>query len=141
MRLLAVIFRQPALRTFPRFIQGSEQIKIQYLRPVGAVKTLDKSILRRLSRLDKFQSHTMFFGPLLLCQWDQFWPVIHQHPQRIAAVCHYPVQHSHNALRRNIQVNFYRQRFTIKIIHRIEGPEASATAQCIMHKIDGPALV
>jgi hypothetical protein len=68
MRSLVVIFHQPALFNFPRFIQGSEQIKIQYLRPVCPVKTLDKRILRRFSRLDKFQQHTMFFGPLRQCQ-------------------------------------------------------------------------
>ena len=41
MRSLAVIFRQPANGDLPSFIQGSEQIKIQYFGPVGTGKPFD----------------------------------------------------------------------------------------------------
>ncbi|SUQ58636.1 Uncharacterised protein [Raoultella terrigena] len=66
MRPLAVIFIQPTLRNLPGFIQCAEQIKIQDFCPVRSVKTLDKSILCRLARINKFQQHTVFF--CLLCQ-------------------------------------------------------------------------
>lgn len=141
MRSLAFIFHQPALSNFPFFIQCSEQIKIQNFCPVRPVKTLDKGILRWLSRLDKLQHHAMLLCPLCQCQRDQFWSVIHPHLQWITAVCHYPVQHSDQPLHRDIQVYFYRQCFAVKVIHYIEGPEASAADQRIMHKIDGPGLV
>lgn len=64
MRPFAVIFRQPALGDFPHFIQGSEQIKIQYLCSVGPVKTLNKGILHRFARLNKLQHYAMLFSPL-----------------------------------------------------------------------------
>ncbi|MNT76821.1 hypothetical protein D3C72_2158710 [compost metagenome] len=83
----------------------------------------------------------MFFSPLCQRQRDQFRPVAHPHLQRVAAIYHDPVQHTDDSLSRDIQVDFYRQRFTVKIIHHIEGPEASAADQRIVHKIDGPALV
>lgn len=50
-------------------------------------------------------------------------------------------QHSHDPLRGDIQVNFDRQCFAVKIIHHVEGPEAPAAHQRIVHKIDGPALI
>ena len=62
------------------------------------------------------------------------------HLPRVAAVYDDPVQHPEDPLSRDIQVDFYRQRFTVKIVHHIEGPEASAADQRIVHKIDGPAL-
>lgn len=141
MRALAVIFHQPALCDFPCFIQRSEQIKIQYFCPVRPVEPFDKGILRGLAEPDKFQHHTMFFCPLCQHQREQLRTVIHPHFQRISAVCHYPVQHSHDPLRRDIQVNFDRQCFAVKIIHHVEGPEAPAAHQRIVHKIDGSALV
>lgn len=58
MGTLAIVFIQPAFRDFPCFIQRSEQVKIQYFCPVRPVKTFDKRVLRRLTRLDKFQLST-----------------------------------------------------------------------------------
>lgn len=133
MRALAVIFSQPALCNFPCFIQRSEQIKIQYFCPVSTVETFDKGILCGLAGPDKLQHHAMFFCPLCQRQRDQLRTVIHPHFQRISAVCHDPVQHSHDPLRRDIQVNFDRQCFAVKIIHHVEGPEASAAHQRIVH--------
>lgn len=141
MRPLVVIFYQPALGNFPCFIQCSEQVKIQNFCPVCPVEPFDKSILCRFTRFNKFELHAMFLGPLCQCPRDQLWPVVHPHFQRIAAVCHDPVQHPDDSLSRDIPVDFYRQCFTVKIIHHIEGPEASAADQRVVHKIDGPALV
>ena len=139
--MLAVICRQPALCNFPCFIQCSEQIKIQYFCSVCPVEPFDKGILRWLAGPDKLQHHAMLFCPLCQCQRDQLRTIIHPHLQRISAVCHDPVQHSHDLLRRDIQVNFDRQCFAVKIVHHVDGPEASAAHQRIVHKIDGPALV
>ena len=114
MRTLAVIFSQPALCDFPCFIQRPEQIKIQYFCPVRPVESFDKGILCWLAGPEKFQHHTMLFCPLCQRQQDQLRTVIHPHLQRISAVCHDPAQHSDNPLRRDIQVNFDRQRFPVK---------------------------
>lgn len=141
MRALAVIFSQPALCHFPSFTPRSEQIKIQYFCPVRTVEPFDKGILRGLAGPDKFQHHTMVFCRLCQRQRDQLRTVIHPHFQRISAVCHDPVQHSHDPLRRDILVNFNRQGFAVNIIHYVEGPEAPAAHQHIVHKIDGTALV
>ncbi len=59
---------------------------------------------------------------------------------RGAAICHDPVQHPDESLSRDIQGDFYRQCFTVKIIHHIKGPEASAADQRVVHKIAGPAM-
>lgn len=37
---------------------------IQAFIPKATVETLNKSVKRWLTRLDKFELHTMFFGPL-----------------------------------------------------------------------------
>ena len=72
---LTVVFIQPALCDFPCFVQRSEQVKIQYFCPVRLVKPLNKPVLCRLTRLDKFQHHTMVFSPLRQSQWYQFGPL------------------------------------------------------------------
>lgn len=114
MGTFTVVFIQPAIRYLPYFIQCSEQIKIQYFCPIRPVKPLDEGILCWLSRFDKFQHHTMFFCPLCQRQRDQLGAIIHPHLQRITTVCHDPVQHSHDPLSRDVQVNFYRQSFPVK---------------------------
>lgn len=65
------------------FIQRSEQVHIQDFYPVRPVEPFDKHILRRLTRFDKFQCHTMLFSPLRKCQRDQFLAVVHPQFQRI----------------------------------------------------------
>lgn len=136
MRALAVIFHQPALCDFTRFIQGSEHIKIQYFFPVRPVELFNKAFCVGLPG--------MMISSITPCSSAHCASVSDTSSApsyRITTICHYPVRHSHDPLRRDIQVNFCSQRFTVKIIHRIEGPQASATHQRIMHKIDGPALV
>ena len=137
MRPLVVIFHQPALCNFPYFIQCSEQVKIQDFCPVCPVEPFDKSILCRLPRLDKFGHHPVFFGPSCQRQRDQFWPAFSAGSRGLPR----PVQPPDDSLSRDIQVDFYRQCFTVKIIHHIEGPESSAADHGLVHKIDGPALV
>lgn len=75
--MLAVVFIQPAFRDFPGFIQRSEQVKIQNFCPARPVEPFDKRILRRLTRLDKFQCHAMLFSQLRKCQRGQFPAVVH----------------------------------------------------------------
>lgn len=49
-------------------------------------------------------------------------------------VYHDLAQHLDDLLSRDIKVEFYRELFMVKIIHQIEGPEASTAEQCIVHK-------
>ncbi len=72
MGTLAVVFIQPAFRDLPCFIHRSEQVEIQDLCPIRPVELFNKRILRRLTRLDKFQYHTMLFSTLCKCQREQF---------------------------------------------------------------------
>ncbi len=53
MRPLVVIFHQPALSNFPCFTQCSEQVKIQDFCSVCSVEPFYKSILCRLTRLER----------------------------------------------------------------------------------------
>lgn len=84
---------QPALCNSPRFIQHSEQIKIQYFCLVRPVEPFDKGILRWLTRPDKVQHHPAFSRPLCQGQRHQFRSVIHPHLQRISTVYRYPCEH------------------------------------------------
>ncbi|TCQ69906.1 hypothetical protein EC841_11415 [Raoultella ornithinolytica] len=121
MRPFAVIFSQPALGDFSCFIQGPEQLKIPDFYPIRPVEPFDRHIPCWLTRLDKFQRHTMVFSPLRKCQRHKFRAIIHPHLQRISKFCHYPVQYPHYPLGRDIQVDFYGQRFVVKIVYHIEG--------------------
>lgn len=114
MRPLGVLFHQPALCNYPCFIQFSDQIRIQSFCPVRPLEPFDNSIFCRLTRLNKFELHVIFFSPLCQCQRDQFWSFVHLHLQRVAAVYHDPVQHPVDPLSRDIQIDFYRQSFTVK---------------------------
>lgn len=67
--------------------------------------------------------------------------MIHPYLQWISAVYHYPVQYPDDTLSRDIQIDFYRQNLTVKIIHHVEGSETSAKDECIVHKVNGPALI
>lgn len=139
--MLPVIFPQPVFRDLPYFIQCPEQIKIQYFGPVFQVKTFDKGILSRFTRFNKFQYYSMLFRSVCHYQWYKLRTIIHPHFHRVSACCNYSAQYPDNTLGRDIQINFYRQGFSIKIIHNIERPETPAADQRIMHKINRPALI
>src|SRR4030095_10656348 len=58
-----------------------------------------------------------------------------------AALSGYPIQRSHDARRRQVEVHFDRQSFAIEIIHYVEGAKATITPQRITHEVGGPTLV
>jgi hypothetical protein len=87
--------------------------------------------------LKNFSNTSQLFGPFLQCKLDQSLPVFHQHPKQIVPLRHYSVQHPDYPLGRDIQVNFYHQRFKFKIIYHIESPKAYTTEQRIMQKSMG----
>lgn len=66
----------------------------------------------------------MLCSPLSQHHSDPFRPVVYLNLQRIARICHDPLQQSHDPQSRSIQDNFGRQTFAIAIIHHVEGPEA-----------------
>lgn len=140
MRPLAVTFRQPALCNFPCFIQCSEQIKIQYFCPVCPVEPFDKGILRRLAGPDIPASR----HALLPIVPAPARPVPGRCPSASSADIH-GLPRSCPALSRPAAPGYSSQFrspvLAVKIIHHVEGPEASAAHQRIVHKIDGPALV
>lgn len=131
MGTLAVVFIQPAFRDLPCFIHRSEQVEIQDLCPIRPVELFNKRILRRLTRLDKFQYHTMLFSALCKCQREQFWAIVHPQFQRILPVRHCPAQHSDHPLRRDIQINLYcrasrlKSSTTLKVRKRLPHTSAS----------------
>lgn len=83
----------------------------------------------------------MFLCPFSQCQRDKFRSIIHAKHGRIATVCRDPVEHPDHSWGWQIQIDFNRQRFTVKVINDIERAKTTATDQGIMHKIDRPALV
>lgn len=52
-----------------------------------------------------------------------------------------PVEYTSHSQSWQIQIDFNRQRLTVKVINDIERSKTTATDQGIMHKIDRPALV
>lgn len=68
----------------------------------------------------------MFFGPLCQRQRDQFWPVVHPHFKRVAAVCHDPVQHPDDSLSRVIaSTSRLKSSTTLKVRNRLPQTRAS----------------
>jgi len=116
MRPLTVVFIQPALGDFPCFIQCSEQVKIQYFCSECPMNRSIKMFYVGLYLVNF--SNTMLLCPLCQPQRDH---VIHPRLQRITPVCHDPVQHSHDPMRRNIQLNFDRQCFAAGILNGASG--------------------
>lgn len=117
MRPPFIIFHLPVLGNLPCFIQYSEQVKILDFCWVCSVEPFCKSIMCLLIQLEKFELYVMFSGSLCYLQWDQFWSVVHPHFQRVAALCHDPIQHLDDSLSQDIQVDFYRQCFKINKNH------------------------
>lgn len=76
----------------------------------------------------------MDFNPYSQSQRHKFWAIIHPLLQRFSTIYHYPVQSTHDPLGRDIDVDFYRQSFGVKIVYHIEGTEASAAHQSIVQK-------
>lgn len=57
-----------------------------------SVKTLNESVLRRLTRLDNLQFYCMFLYPFSQRQRDKFRSIIHAKHGRVAAVFRDPVE-------------------------------------------------
>lgn len=83
----------------------------------------------------------MFLGPFSQCQRDKFRAVNHTKHGRIATVCREPVEYTDHSLIWLIQIDFNRQRLTVKVINGIERAKITATDQGIMNIIDRPVLV
>lgn len=83
----------------------------------------------------------MFLCPFSQCQRDKFRTIIHAQHDRIPAICRDPVEYTDHLLSWQIQIDFNRQRLTVKVINGIERAKTTATDQGIMRKVDRPVLV
>lgn len=85
MRTALVIILSPVINDFPGVNNIAEPVLIEAFIAKASVKTLNKSVLGRLARLDKSQLHAMLKGPLILCAAGKFRPLIGSYRRRIAA--------------------------------------------------------
>lgn len=122
---LPVIFPYPVFRTLPYFIQCPEQIKSSITPCSSARCTNVSDISSRLLSIRIFTGYPRVATILL--------------GFRRRTPC--SVQYTDNAQGRDIEINFYRLGFTIKIIHDTERPETPVADQRIMHKINRPDLI
>lgn len=65
MRTDGIVFLQPLLSHFSRFGEGTEEIKVQDVLPIGTVEALDVGVLCRIARLDEIEQHVVLFSPAL----------------------------------------------------------------------------
>ena len=63
----------------------AEPVLIEALISESSIKTLNKSVLSRLARLDKTQFHAMLKGPLVQCAAGKFRSLIGSYRCWIAA--------------------------------------------------------
>lgn len=71
----------------------------------------------------------MFLCPFSQCQRDKFRAVIYMKHGRIAMVFRHPVGYTDYSLSWQIQIDFNRQRLTVKVINDIERVKTTATDQ------------
>lgn len=84
MRSGLVIVLPPVINDFPGMKNIAEPVFIQALIPKATVETLNKSVLRWLTWLDKSQLHTMLKGPLIERAAGKFRALISSYCRRIA---------------------------------------------------------
>ena len=79
-----VIILPPVINDFPGVNDIAEPVLIQTFIAKSSVKTLNKSVLRRLAGLDKSQLHSMLKGPLIERAAGQLRALIGSYRSRIA---------------------------------------------------------
>ena len=80
-----VIILPPVINRFHGVNNIAEPVLIQAFIANASVKTINKSVLGRLARLDKPQLHAMFKGPLIKCAAGKLRPLVSSYRRRIAA--------------------------------------------------------
>ena len=63
MRTILVIAVDPILGNVSNLLERFKDMGIEYFMPVSAIKALNKGILLRFARLDKFEFYTFFCAP------------------------------------------------------------------------------
>jgi hypothetical protein len=76
MRSGHVIVLPPVINNFPGMKNIAESVLIQTFIPKAAIETLNKSILRWLTRLDKSQLYTMLKSLFIECTAGKFRALI-----------------------------------------------------------------
>lgn len=84
MRSGLVIVLPPVINDFPGMKNVAEPVFIQVFFPKATVDSLNKSVLRWLTWLDKSQLHPMLKGPLIEHAVGKFRALIGSYYRRIA---------------------------------------------------------
>ena len=77
------IILPPVINCFPGMKNIAEPVLVQALITESSVKTLTKSVLSWLARLDKTQFHAMLKGPLIQCAAGELRSLIGFYRSRI----------------------------------------------------------
>ena len=80
-----VIILPPVINRFPGANNIAEPVLVQALISESSVKSLNKSVLSQLARLDQTQFHAMLKGSLIQCAAGKFRSLIGSYRSRIAA--------------------------------------------------------
>ena len=76
MRPLFIVLVDPFFCDGSHLRQGFKDIHVEHLIAIGAIKSFDVGILRRLARLDKFQIDGMLFRPVGQGGGDKFRTIV-----------------------------------------------------------------
>lgn len=62
-RPLLVVLDHPAVGDLPDLVEAGEQVQVEHLLAIAAIKALDVGVLVRLARLDILDQHAVGLGP------------------------------------------------------------------------------
>lgn len=119
----------------------AEPVFTQAFIAKAPVKTLDKSVLCRLARLDKSQLHFMLKGPLIERAAGKLRALIDSYRSRIAAKQRNAVQNTRDLHAGNPEGNSDRQAFLCEVIDAGKAPDPATSSQRIHDEIHRPGHV
>ena len=119
----------------------AEPVFIQVFIPKATVETLNKSVLRWLTWLDKPLLHTMFKGPLIERVAGKFQALIGSYCRRVATKERDTVQNTRDLNPWNPEGSAHRQTLPREIIHTSQALNPTAAGKCIHDKIHRPDQV
>ncbi len=125
---IIIVFHQPVARQIPDLLQIPERIHIQNILAKAAVKTLDKTVLLRLARLDPPMANPVRTAKPPEGPAGKLRPVVTANVSRETAFSSNDLKAANNPGRRQARIDLNRQSLTVKIVDHIKCPEGSSAA-------------
>ena len=119
---LFIVLPHPLCTDLPHLFERLEDIRVQHFGAIGAIESLDKRILIRLSGLDIPQRDPAFGTPGHKALRDEFRAIIQPNGLRASPPRHDLLQHPDHTLSRQRGIHFDRQGFADAFIQLTLAP-------------------